>query len=152
MQTAPQGIWPVTVAGWVTLISVPITVGVVIFGWGRFFGKLENILTEIAEIKLKVDKLDPELGSKVDGIAEDIELLSNDANLMKITLWGVRGDNGITSDLKEIRRRLDSVQDRNTKLDAIREREEGARLAGEEQRIRDRRREDKVLRGEDPDK
>lgn len=148
---APTEIWPVTVSGWVVLIGFPCTVLALVFSWGRFFGKLEDILKKVTELEVKVNELDPNLSRKLDIFIADLERIEEDTQLLKITMWGVHGDNGITSDIKEMRKRLDAVQTRNNKLDAIREREEGARQAGVEHRLIERRREDRILRGEDPD-
>jgi hypothetical protein len=142
IQGAPAGIWPVTVAGWVTLITVPVTIAVVVFGWGKFFGKLEAIQTVFT------GKLE-NIQGVVDQLTTEYEETKETTNMLRITMWGVRGDNGLASDIRDIKTKLSDIHERNTKIDAIRAREQGAREVGIEQRLENRRREDRIIRGEE---
>lgn len=129
-------IFPVTVGGWVALVaSISACVGL-FFTWGRLLQKFDDLLkrVEILESNRK-----------------DIDLLEGDLTVVRHTLWGPTGDNGFNATIRRLRIEVDAINNRNRVIDAITERERGALASGHEDRIQTRRREDKLLRGEDPD-
>jgi hypothetical protein len=126
----PSQVWPVSIAGWVALIIAIFSLVVIIFGWGKFFGKIQDIVKLVAElVKL------------VDAISERVVITEH-------TLWGPKGDNGLASEFRQIKKRVDLIQERNTRVDAVRARAEGAEEVGHESRLHTRRYEDKIIRGE----
>lgn len=131
MAAQPSQVWPVSVAGWVALAAAMISLVAIIFGWGRFFGKLKDIIDLVAKISVQV------------------EAIADKTMVIEHTLWGPKGDNGLSSEFKTIRQAVWDIQDRNTKIDAIRAREAGAKEVGHEGRVFNRRREDRIIHEEE---
>jgi hypothetical protein len=92
-------VWPVTVAGWVSFIAAIMGTGIVVFGWGRFIGRLDKILETITTLNQKISMMD------------DVE---NRTETIEHVLWGPRpGDTGLIHEIHHISRRLDGVERRH---------------------------------------
>ena len=128
---APDQIWPVSVAGWIALFTGFISLIAVIFAWGKFFGKLEELITEVKQLK-EID-----------------EQRNEDYTILKHIIMGPLGNNGLVSKVDLLNREVRLITERNTKIDAVNARESGAQEAGIESRHHTRRKEDRILRGED---
>lgn len=126
---APGGVevWPLTVTGWFSLIlAIGATVGLVM-KLGKDAQKFENMQADINGLKEK---------------ARDVELI-------KGVVLGPLGDNGLNSRVGNLESDVESINLRNSRIDAVVERERGADAVGREDRRSLRRKEDKILRGED---
>lgn len=113
---APDGPWPITIAGWATLVMSILALGFLVYD--KIAGKTKAIL---------------HMESKLDTIAscvEDIEatqtvfgnsMMTLNKTMLELTfeLRGVDGQNGAKGDIKEIRAELAQIQTRNRKMDIL---------------------------------
>lgn len=134
--------WPVTIAGWISLfLAIAACAGVGV-GWGKMLSKAEKITETLAK-----------LDGKMENLSTTVETLSKELTEVEHTLWGPRDGDGIAADMRDIKRRVEQIERRNTGIDAMTERERGASEAGQERRYQHRRREDRIALGEElPDK
>lgn len=89
------------------------------------------------------------MDGKMDRFANTVEQIGDELRTVEFTMWGPKGDDGIASEVRRTANRVDEIEKRNTKLDAMRERERGASEAGHELRSQHRRREDRILLDEE---
>jgi len=129
MTVAENQIWPVTAAGWIALILAISSTVAVVMTWGRNVQRFEDMKKDLDELKKETT---------------DVELLRN-------VLLGPLGNNGINSRVNKLETDVSSIHTRNTRIDALVERERGADAVGHEDRRALRRKEDRILRGEDPE-
>ena len=133
----PQ-VWPVSIAGWVALFSSIIALAGMIFGLGKFFGKLEALMRMVRHLEGTVTQL-----------KSTIDTLEDRFTVMEHVLMGPLKNNGLVSKVTQLGKRVDLIQERNTRIDAVNARERGAQSVGVESRQFNRREEDKIIRGEE---
>jgi hypothetical protein len=131
-------IWPTSIAGWAALFLAIVACVAVFVGWGKMLGKADAVFKQLNE-----------LTSKVAAVSLSNERMQDELTIVEHTLWGPKGDNGISCDVREMVERVDAIERRNTVRDALDERERGAAEHGDERRNRHRRREDRVVLGEE---
>lgn len=104
----------------------------VILLWDRITGRTRNIATVESKIDGLCDQIDDLEGrlSIVDGLSESVRELTQE--------WrGVEGDNGYRSIIRKNSERIEAIERRNYKIDAVRE-EELRRGGGQQRRHMDR--------------
>lgn len=131
-------VWPTSIAGWVALAAALIGCAAVFVGWGRMLAKFDDVIKGLNEVK-----------SKVNAVSLTVERMQDEHVVVQHTLWGPRGDDGIALQVRELDSRVDEIEERNNVRDALEERERGAAAHGDERRSRHRRREDRVVLGEE---
>lgn len=142
---ATDSVLPVTVSGWFSLIISFLTIATVFIGIGRIRQKFEDHGDKLKDLEEKYDALDPDLADTVEEIQKEVEEHHDSLVTVKHTLWGVRGDNGMSKEVKDLGKSVASILDRNTRMDAItEERMRGAQMSGDERRSQHRRAEDRV--------
>lgn len=140
---------PVTAAGWLTLALSLITFAGVLIGWGKSIQKFNDMEARLIELARDLGKLDPDLGKVVEAQIAEHERFDLELRSISFTLWGPQKNNGMYTKVREFDRRIIAIEERNKIIDALaEERERGAAEAGRETRERNRRREDKLARGE----
>ena len=130
MIPAPETLWPTSVGGWVGLLAGSTALGLLVVDRLTARGKsLAKLDTKIDTLCDRIDDMDGRL-KVVDGLAETVGEL--------VFEWrGVDGNNGYKSIIREHDRRLDEIQQRNLRIDAIRE-EDDRRSGGKHRRMMDR--------------
>lgn len=132
------GVWPITVAGWVALFASLAGLAAIITGGGRLLQRIAD-QTERQEVSTK----------KLEQIEGRIAELLDRFIIVEHTLWGPKGDNGISSQMRILIKTVNAILDRNRVIDAMEVRRRGAETAGHDDRIERRRREDRILSGEE---
>lgn len=132
-----EATWPTTVAGWVALIT----------GIGSFLGLVLALGVVLQQMREGVRQL-MDLRSMVGAVKLTVDRLEDDFVVVKHTLWGPRGDDGIAMDMKLFKTRIAEIEDRNRVKDAIESRGRNNDYRGEERRAHLRREEDRIIRGE----
>lgn len=131
-------IWPTSIAGWAALFLAAVSCIAIFVGWGKMLGRFDDIRTKLND-----------LSSRVSAIQLSTDRIQEELTVVEHTLWGARGDNGMSLDVREMVRRVDAIESRNNIRDALYERERGAAQNGDERRSRHRRGEDRILLGEE---
>lgn len=113
---APEGLWPITIAGWATLVIATSTMAVLLYD--KIAGKSKSV----QRMETQLERLQ----SEVEDLNSTQLILSNHIKslhetLMKLTyqLSGVDGQNGARGDIKEIRQELAEIQRRNREMDIL---------------------------------
>lgn len=146
--TAPEGGWPVTVSGWVTLLGFIATFLFLVYD--RVFGKAKAIAKvdgNIERLTEKLQSLDTRLCSQIEDVEQtqkvmDGHLATLSTNVRDLAReWqGVDGQNGWKSIVRKIREEVTSLNDDKKERDAIakHEREQMREHGRRPQRLRDR--------------
>lgn len=131
-----------------TLVLSIITLAGILIGWGKSVQRFNSLEADHKDLEEKVSKLNPDLSSRVGAQQLRIDGLDETITGIEFTLWGPQKNNGMYSKVNEMYRTIIAVQERNRVIDALaEERQRGANMAGLEERERNRRREDKLIRG-----
>lgn len=151
-----ESFWPQTVGGWIGLATGMLSLVGVGVGWGKGVSRFDQFGQDLIDIKKKVEPLDPNLRDRVDEIEEGLRDWIKRQTIVEHTLWGPRGTNGMVlllqnmgTSLNLINDRLKGIEARNKLIDALEERSRSAEERGEEDRHFTRRKEDRILRGEE---
>jgi predicted nucleic acid-binding Zn-ribbon protein len=155
-----EQIWPGTVSGWVALFASIIGLATILVGGGRMLQKISDQTEKVKKINDQVEKLDPELAAAVkemdreyrriaSHIESGIDELKDRYTVVEHTLWGAKGDNGMALAVRELVKEVARINERNRIVDALEARRQGAVESGHEERERRRRREDRILSGEE---
>lgn len=140
-----ESVWPVTVAGWVTLVGVLLSIASILIGGGKILQKITNIQEDQAEMK----DTQKECMTAAKTTEDSVDVLGDRFTVVEHTLWGPKGDNGLSLAMRELARAVRAIEDRNRTIDAQEERLRGAQAQGHENRLQRRRREDRILSGEE---
>lgn len=133
-----SSIWPTSIAGWAALFLAALACIGVFVGWGKMLARFDDIGKQLNG-----------LTSSVSAVRLTIDRMQDEHVVVQHTLWGPRGDDGIALQVRDLDTRVDEIEERNNVRDALEERERGAAAHGDERRSRHRRREDRVVLGEE---
>jgi hypothetical protein len=132
-----SSIWPTSIAGWAALFLAAVACIATFVGWGKLLARFDEIgktlnglTSNVAAVKLTADRIE------------------DDLTLVQHTIWGPRGDDGMSEEVRGMIQRVDAIEARNNVRDALYELERGAREHGDERRNSHRRIEDQILLGE----
>lgn len=125
-ELTPAGVMPVTLVGWLTFAGLILTLVMQFIQMGRFLQKLDDIRTDVADLKQTQVIMDQHLDSLSQGFRD------------LIMEWrGQDGTNGARSRIRNLEIWKEGIERRHAGEDAIDriEREQGH---GERRRLRDK--------------
>jgi len=117
-----QGVLPNTASGWVSLVVSTIGLGAIIFGWGRWTAKMEAVEKTVADFKTSVHNDFEVLNRALKDYQDDCRIQAGRLTVAEHVLWGPKGDNGLSHDIKDLLIEVRQIRLRNDRIDAVEER------------------------------
>lgn len=111
---APQGVWPVTVAGWATLLIAVATIIVLLYdkvaGRSKVMQRME---TQLEQLNSEVE----DLNATQLVMSNNVKTLNDLIVKLTYQMTGVDGQNGARGDIRLLRHDVNAIQQRNRDKD-----------------------------------